>query len=391
MEKLPDEIVLRVAEHLDNDRRFDVDVAASQKVLAGLARTSRRFCALVSPVLYRHPHLATAKQARRWAWTYTALVNPWSLSTTGPKPALLQPESLLFSFEDLNTRLRYLVQRPPLPSIRPASSTDAFDRLTILSLINCDLAAPLLPDLLGPGRSLRSTLDCLSVEYTDTSGWQATDGVSVNLVLTLAFLLEIFIYVDRRQLSSIDTFVNNQRWQSGEEGGDEMSPSDAEAALFEKALDSASKDYDSFCSVYDDHEWHWPEPTDAFERAFPFLTLTSLTIPSAGRLTFFLIFHTPSFPALKSLAFLPFDEQYLDSDDLSTLRLAALPHGILCPPKVALPWPGLGGPVTPLPPWADDPNWPELSSTELEQYPRKPYKGPTLDLLDMSDVYVQLS
>lgn len=125
MEKLPDELTVRVAgaptsfprlahlfrppplftitsltlplaDFLDAGRSNSLQQGAYQRGLSSLSRLNKRFHRVVLPLLFSRPVLITPDQVETWTRTYTSFVDPFKRAAAGRAwpPKLFKPESV---------------------------------------------------------------------------------------------------------------------------------------------------------------------------------------------------------------------------------------------------------------------------------------------------------
>ncbi|GAA6011088.1 hypothetical protein JCM10207_005491 [Rhodosporidiobolus poonsookiae] len=156
MDKLPDEILIRIIDRLEEDRscvRVRDRRSPAQQALAAFARTSKRFHQLASRALYGRPYLSSARQTKKWLKTYSQLVHPFMLSRKATRrPVVLKPSTLA-----IHLRSECLPLYPP-----------TFDHLNLFS-------------------SLTSlSLQCLFLKSTATT-WSYDNLPSMEVVLNFIF------------------------------------------------------------------------------------------------------------------------------------------------------------------------------------------------------------
>jgi hypothetical protein len=142
----------------------DEDVKGGQAGLSKLARLSKSYHRLVTPVLYGHPQLLSVEQAMQWGGVYSRWTNPWSLTglAKGTK-TVVKPTSVCLEFLCCPTFSPKLTFPPRVAHLRvPRDRLDLPRRAFPALLQHQSLQQPHLPHypvLLGgfpPSSSSRS-------------------------------------------------------------------------------------------------------------------------------------------------------------------------------------------------------------------------------------------
>ncbi|GAA6011038.1 hypothetical protein JCM10207_005473 [Rhodosporidiobolus poonsookiae] len=389
MDKLPDKLILAVAELLGNNRGYHVGgPAPGQHALCALARTSKRFLHLVSPILYAGPRLFSRKAVSRWIRTYSSLVNPFKLARakTARYPDPLKPSSLFISFDEESL--------PVLTS--DFDHLGLFDNLTSLTVMDCSLDTNFLPTLLAPGEPLRDTLQ----NPTILGGKLKDEEECPEFVNALCFIFEAVALSDvpGRSLRVSSTEALDLGWLSEEDVAgmqEDAEPEDDEdySALSFAFIFRAHHEWSFFTRVWRDTGYAPPSDFPSFSHLASLRKL-QLEITNPGLL--YLIIYTSSFPSLRNLTLeTNVITLYLSVNDVQTLRFAITgpsdeKHGTLEPPFL----------------WDDEDYselnkrlhldlkpgdcWPPLSVREQDAYPDLPYQGPRLEWLRLDNALLAL-
>ncbi|GAA5884198.1 hypothetical protein JCM6882_002176 [Rhodosporidiobolus microsporus] len=366
MDRLPDELVLFVASHLDASRTRNDSAWEGQRGLAGLARSSRRFNKLLTPLLYLHP--------------------------------VLLRKDLNIDFDDS------LAFQIPLPNLLPALELGLFASLTSIHLHYCSVAGPFLPALLGPKSSRRKHLQSLVVERPSFA-WTSIDPdfCPQDISYLFSFLLEALRHLPTNAITSLDVYQSN-KYQLGPW----LLPSDLstfseheaeDRCEYERALAIADTDFSAFCSITEYDLELDALDIEGFPHHSPFHSLHTLTLPLICTEHFHLTLYTSTFPSLRRLTFLgvPYIHEphqsrriFLTPRAIRTMRAAALPQGRLRQPDVEIY--GFADPVLVQATLPDDfeleGTWGPVSAKEEEIHGR--YEGVKLELLDCEQVKVAL-
>ncbi|GAA5884259.1 hypothetical protein JCM6882_002198 [Rhodosporidiobolus microsporus] len=390
MNKLPDELIVRVGEHLDAGRQHPLHRGAYQRGLASLTRASKRLHGLLLPLLYAQPLFLNCKQAETWTRTYTSLVDPFKRASAGKAwpPKLLKPHGLIctpwFSFN--------------LPNLSNALyEIGVFTGLTSITLSKVSLDTNFLPLLLAPGSSCRTVLQSLSLD----------ECLAVTPLMdydrTLAFLFES-IELAEETWKDVDLAVVRQltyrrlRLSTEHCDCDSASDSDFDSAISrnydeeDETLQAAHRDYSLFCQIWEGEGGPGCPELPFYPNCCPFSSLASFSFELTSEEQLYLIIYTSSFPVLRRLVLSGtlLSSVRFDLSDLETLRMSITRHdpqdqpGLLFLPSA---WEEetlevVSEHVDSLSLVEGEPV-PPLSPEEVEAFTRAPYDGPHLDLLDL--------
>ncbi|GAA5884271.1 hypothetical protein JCM6882_002204 [Rhodosporidiobolus microsporus] len=405
MDRLPDETVLLIAEFL----RHDDDVQAGQQSLAKLNRLSKRYHTITTTLLWTAPLFASPQQAERWGATYGRWATPFKLCELKQgKTSLLKPTKLSFHYpfpalnRDPNTgAVAHWTHVLPAPTSRPGLSANIFSSLSSLTFINCD-GDPLLSDLLGPGQPLRSTLQHLVIRHENTH------RRVLQAYIGIRFCLEYLEYTDRELSTHVLVYRGNRGDSRELHAPDDRWDYDARPAN-EAELRRAHHNLVVFSEIHDVNLETQLSSAEAVTiraqppSSFPFFALQTLEIwLDQDETAFTLIFSTSSFPSLKRFA--PHGNlRVVDEPQIiewrATLRYSitratpssSLSHGVIHPPKQCLVNLHLfSSPATKRRDIPDKSYWTPLSPQERDGYAYGPYRGPELEVLDLSNASLML-
>ncbi|GAA6011085.1 hypothetical protein JCM10207_005490 [Rhodosporidiobolus poonsookiae] len=386
MDKLPDELVVAVAETLGNNRGYEADgPPPGQRALSALARTSKRFLHLVSPILYAGPRLHSRKAISRWIRAYSSLVDPFKLARakTARYPVPLKPTSLFISSEEEQS----------LPTLTfDFERLGLFDNLTSLAVLDCSLDTNFLPTLLAPDERLRDILKSLTID----GGELEVDKECPDFVQTLYFILEAVALSDDplRSLRVCPEEAFALGWLPEDDKLIMQDATDDEQRVLQLAFTyRAHTQWTFFKQVW--HGFGYAPPTK-FPCCSQFASLRKLELEITNPGLLYLIIYTSSFPCLRDLTLeTNLILIWLTVNDVQTLRFAITgpsedKHGTLEPPFL----------------WDDEEYselnerlhldlkpgdcWPPLSVREQEAYPDLSYQGPRLEWLRLDNALLAL-
>ncbi|BGP15865.1 hypothetical protein JCM10213_005649 [Rhodosporidiobolus nylandii] len=385
MSELAPELLSAIGTHLvldTSDRR-------SQAALGVLCRVSKAFRDVFTPLLYRRPVIRKAQKVGRWVQTVEAAselvqgrykeraksVQPEQLDLRLPSSSSgLRPTE----FESFIFRTRGRSKATPLPRLTKALSIRLFDKLTILKLVNVFASHAFLPAVLGPGKPLRGTLRHFALY---SSGLE--DVVPAD---ELHFLFEGLNFLAATKPDAVwgltDLPLYKERFEADED----------QDVVFKAICTDAQQDYTLFPPIWKEVM----EDCDGLEglvahakptELSPRKSLHTLSIQVMSSEAVCLIFHSPSFPALRRLTLYGQTSEFPSIERYMCLTFRIAVHsldtpGILVPPEME---------------WFDSPDsdyeprgWDAPTPQELEHYQHKPYRGPKLEVLDMSRFTVML-
>ncbi|BGP20719.1 hypothetical protein JCM10213_001037 [Rhodosporidiobolus nylandii] len=383
MDKLPDEIVLRVGEYLDIDRRPARKDSEAQRALACFARASRRYNILLNPLLYLHPRLSCPSGVTKWVRTYASLVDPFKRAAASKNwpPVVFRPAKLF---------CRYDGAYRPLPHVKDVlNDLGVFSCLTSLVVHGCEPNSNFLPLLIGPGAPLRTSLRTFTLSKCLNP--RQSDGFN----LCLAFLLQLGQLLD----DPIECFYFEEL-EAGQ--ADDHNPIEEGSPeywdRYFDLLDEASLDFDLFAKAWSPDGWGGTPSFGDFLGVDPFYALSTLRLQVYRSEQLYLIFYTSNFPSLSFLTLLSGSDADVTPADIQTFRHSITPvpgrspssHGTFFPPTS---WSmddydflnsellrvfELGKPLPP------------LSQEEIDGYFCGPYDGPRLKKLDMREAAIDL-
>ncbi|BGP20748.1 hypothetical protein JCM10213_001007 [Rhodosporidiobolus nylandii] len=380
MDKLPDEVVLRVAEHLDVERHEADGCGASQQGLAGLVRASKHYNRLLTPLLFDRPLLASRKQAARLVATFSPLVNPWTRAAARGgdwSPKLVTVSELNISFPSLPLGRPTPTPARSLPRIPPAlEDLGVFSCLTGLTLHRCRLDLNFLPFLLGPTKPLRASIKDLDISSCLLEG----QGEDFPYERSLDFLLQALHLVED-SLESVDfDALRPERTEHEEEDDEDEDDDDWVDAALDAVYDRGDTDFEFFCRFWTGEGDGCP-PIGSWINYSAFDALRILVLAITKQEQLYLIVYTSTFPCLRHLTLESRTFFSLDFEDLQTLRRSITDRrGVFHVPDI---WDEedlnflrsqVGVQVT------ADKVIPPLCAQEV--YPLGEYDGPRLDVLD---------
>ncbi|BGP20698.1 hypothetical protein JCM10213_001055 [Rhodosporidiobolus nylandii] len=401
MDKLPEEIVLRVADFLEPTVDYAMsDPPLDTRRLYALALTSRRHARILLPRIYRLPHLVSPEKAKYWAARYSSLVDPFRLARELPPQDVVRPTELVLDFPPIirvgnGSRFkrtleyrRYLLSGPP--NIAPAIyHFDLFRNLTSLFVRNCRLDADFLPLLLTPGKPLRRNLVTLELIGCSRCDYISGSPEDPGLERALMFVFEALACLkdaDYRCARFLDE--GEKLWDLGEEHQNPRLHREAAAA---------HADFQRFSRL-----WYFdagPFEMQGHPTCCPFSSIHSMGIPLVNEAMVWLILGTSSFPSLSELHLLPAGpELFFPFSTLQLLRYSITrvapddEAGFLYPPNMPLRdlddlSDAYGDPHAFLPSYP----WPPLSAAEQQKWPYGRYRGPQLEVLDLRGCVVEFA
>ncbi|GAA6033503.1 hypothetical protein JCM8097_001428 [Rhodosporidiobolus ruineniae] len=284
MDTLPDEIVFRIGEYLDDERLSEYTWLPyqAQHALAALVRVNKRFHLLLNDRLYLHPTLNGLAQARAWSRTYSCLVDPFKRAPAGKAwpPTVAKP-----------VQLSYNVLKTPFSAVTQVLlELDIFSNLRELHFDGCAVTNDFIP---------------LHLELLD------------HFDRTLMFLLEapVLLSEPTELFYVVEPFWDddgnmNRTWDSLDDPWDEL----------DTIVQRSHRDW----SVFREHYVSWGNPLapspSAYPSHYPFCALSSLFIDVTSPIQLSLIFFTSSFPSLRYLAFSVRSSSSVTAETLQTLR-----------------------------------------------------------------------
>ncbi|ORY90295.1 hypothetical protein BCR35DRAFT_350029 [Leucosporidium creatinivorum] len=359
---LPPELLRAIAGHLAEPRE--------QGALAALARVDQLFNTIVMPLLIRKP--AVVGKEAFGAFLRTMEAGCWIRGAVeGTEMAAISFADITsdqFSFEIscghcsswehlTEDHDRTFGQLLRLVRADAVLGINSFLILRSLSFTDSFVPAALLAHLLGPGKPLRQTLETFKL---------VRGGMEQELSIQFLFQHLLFNHTSRA-------------WGIGTRD------------LSEDERIAISMDYDAFKTIQVDAEW--TEETEELylaspPSAHPFFNLQSLELSIASETgdELFLIFCTNLFPSLRELKITGSFEAWvlMDSERFFLRRSIYQPSGsssTFLPPVLTglLPSPAELAQL-----------WLPLSATEVASDAFKSYRGPTLSLLDLSGLTLNL-
>ncbi|GAA5822067.1 hypothetical protein JCM5353_006221 [Sporobolomyces roseus] len=389
MDRLPIELLRHIVDSLVD---FDIRTPTSQTALATLAQVNKTLNAIVIPRLYLHPVLTSKERALSWATFYSSKasisehVQDWQAVRD-----VVVPHSLTFSpicgrapspspgLHPIDSIADILF--PPNSSI---SSSFFFRNLTSFTvyperLLDVNFTAALF----GPTSYNRETIVDLSIR---------SGGSQWHLIL---FLLD----AHRHFPSEPSEGGSDEETREGEENGRERTLTSGSSFREEEDSNRTSSSIDDddndhgICSVFNRHSLLEDETRDFLPYVLssrsipvtPFANLVNLSLSLFSNAELFLIFLTPLFPVLRTLKL---DGQIWTTnhieDDIAMFRYSITERqGRIYPPMVDEDVQEEFSGVF------DFESWTPLTQREMKRYPWKPYDGPNLDVLDLTECEVQ--
>ncbi|GAA5884137.1 hypothetical protein JCM6882_002155 [Rhodosporidiobolus microsporus] len=378
MDKLPVELLQRIAEHLFDGLPVTDDCARAANALSKLSRTCKTLHVLLSPVLYRRVFIEDPRRLQQWKRSYLSRANPWSVMKPGWKAWTDQ-----FGVRELEFWYDYRLElddsefnfRLPL---YPALEHGLLRHLTSFLIYDFTIEPHLLAKLCGPGTHLRQQL--LSLWLLNMNYFSEPP--------VMLFVLEALEYLEPNEYARVlvvsDSALDEAEpdWQSQlTVATDRIFPScPYELATATSAQREVARlDYSSFLQTLVDGTSPNITPTllrhitlTAPLHFSPFSSLTDLNVHLIDDFEVVLILCTPTFPSLERLI-LQHCELFEYTNEAILLFRRSITHD---PP----------GEIEPPEALDDDDealqdlvgiSWTPLSPQELADF-KLPYRGPKL-------------
>ncbi|ORY90241.1 hypothetical protein BCR35DRAFT_349985 [Leucosporidium creatinivorum] len=372
--KLPTELLGEIAEKLAQDEE--------QAALAAITLQNWLLYSIANPRLYCQPFITNLEQLGDWVST----VEGWERPSSPDGRVRELPVMKKLSFEslsrtDLSSRCGHCGSWTHLEQdhdrnldlLIPLATSSLFNHLHTLSFIDCEAPAELLARLLGPLEPLRSTLRELTLIRTG----KEHDSILQFLLQYLSFYPDTHIWRD-----------------GGSEESRDDEDEDEEAGVSFKIMESeALTSFESFESLHIDAQGSNPETLELVRERprspYPFANLTNLklALESVGGEEIFIIFCGGLFPTLRRLTLIG-DLTFWDLiPEERFLYRRALRRSPSEPPAEFMP-PQRRREA----PTQDDIEalWPPMTSQEIDSKAFREYRGPSLDLLDLSELWLDL-
>ncbi|BGP20695.1 hypothetical protein JCM10213_001058 [Rhodosporidiobolus nylandii] len=386
MDKLPDEIVLRIAAYLEAHRRRSAEASSVQAGFAALACTSRRYSRLLTSDLYTWPRFFDARQVERWVRTYAGVVTPFSRARTPWPPLVHKAATLRIHLGALQTLPRL---DPVFLELFPLSN------LASLTLSSCRLDSNFLPALVGPVAPLRYTIRRLKLHHCVEK-----DPPSVSYFeVTLSFLLEAGMLLGE---PLHDEPFNFEELQVVDEAGEIMDYADDPYAWDsaydeqrELAMERCDTVWEFFSQIWRPSYTFEAWPVAQYPSCHPFSSLVYLALQIKHPWHLSLILCTSSFPSLRKLILTKLTDVEVQFELVQYMRCSitrkpGIARGLLLPPMWnADAWATLSA-LANLQLQAGQP-LPPLSQAEMDEDVELPYRGPKLKLLDLSKASVTVT
>ncbi|BGP20672.1 hypothetical protein JCM10213_001081 [Rhodosporidiobolus nylandii] len=380
MEKLPVELLHRIADHLLKDPYPHGQRTVGQTGLSALARTCKAYMVELLPLLYRDVEVGTTRSAADWERCYFAQVS-----------------SLEFDEDEENRKVEeYGVRRlsfsepeefccdddyndgPHIPDLRPLLSLGAFRHLTSLSFEEFYVNPHVLAALIGPGRALRAQLQSFSATTLALQEYFTSQPAMLFVLEALTFLPASDYTWVTRMPSTWDATSALERPLPP--------PSSGRLATLQE-VEEAGTTFSTFLTFFFepykdpalDPSILCPLPSGL--RTSPFAALTYLWLQTYSDLEQIILFLSPSFPSLKSLGFFScvFDIWSSERNLLWRRSITHHPPGKISPPFNSHHF------EEGVDPAKYQPNWAPLTSEELAKSPFEPYLGPRLQHLQLDN------
>ncbi|GAA5879521.1 hypothetical protein JCM8547_008675 [Rhodosporidiobolus lusitaniae] len=367
MFRLPDELLEKIALHIEADSKKKKKSFRAQTALSRFTRTNKRVHLIVNRLLHARPRLSTPTTFKRFFRSYENLLSdPFTHAKSGfALPTVLSPFMMRVDFSGESDRL------PPFNEF--LEDLIPFRGLSCLSISNLRLTSNFHSFLLAPYGPARTTLLYLSLSFISHPA---------DPEANLAFLLEAFSMPNSNEY---DTAFYSFFSDDPEHPSSLVLPDDPDCTnedVLEDSFDDAVLDFPTFRLLWEDpvfelSPWdRYPEFDHTFPSSRLFASLQYLRVAVCRAEALHLIICTFNFPSLH----LRYAITRSEDDDQ--------PSGLFQTPKD---WDDdIYSKLGRAPQCVFEANGvlPPLCEREVQAYPYQPYNGLRLDFLTLTDANI---